>query len=129
MGGSDGQLRPAALERLERMNRRPRSTNEWKALIGVLSDILSGRVGITEGSRRVVDLRDTLNQESNDLFLPFVGVDSETDHVPLGDVRARWSSNALAREDLERARYEQESRPFVVEASEKLLQYAWRHAL
>ena len=105
------------------------TANDWKALIEVLSDLLADRVGITEASRKVASLRFSLGEESNELFFPFVGVDSETDAFPLGDVRNRWAPAALEREDAERIRYEQLCRPSLTQATEKLLQYAWKHAL
>jgi hypothetical protein len=111
------------------MKRDSRSANEWKSLIEVLSDLLASRLGATEACRKVVALRHVLGEESNELFLPFVGVESETDTFPLGEVRSRWSLSALDREDAERTQYEQLCRPSLVEASEKLLQYARRHAL
>jgi hypothetical protein len=37
-------------------------------------------------------------------FVIFGGIASETDHLPLGEVRTRWSSTALAKADEEIAR-------------------------
>jgi Protein of unknown function (DUF2489) len=104
-------------------------TDQWKLLVQVLEDLRSSRVGITEGCRNVVGLRHALDQENNELFLPFVAVDSETDHFPLGDVRARWSPIALAREDKERLACEQFYAAAIAEATDKLLTYARQHAL
>ena len=104
-------------------------SDQWKLLVQVLEELRSGRVGITEGCRNVVGLRHALNQENNELFLPFVGVDSETDHFPLGDVRARWSPSALEREDKERLACEAFYAAAIAEATDKLLTYATQHAL
>lgn len=79
---------------------------------------------MTEGCRRVSRLVFDLNQRSNKLFLPFVGVDSETDRFPLGDVRTRWSPAALARADEERANVEKHHKSFVANACTALLPYA-----
>jgi hypothetical protein len=103
--------------------------DQWKLLVQVLEDLRSGRVAITEGCRNVVGLRNALNQEKNELFLPFVAIDSETDHFPLGDVRARWSPSALEREDKERFACEQSYAAAIADATDRLLTYARQHAL
>ncbi|OGH71194.1 MAG: hypothetical protein A2921_03080 [Candidatus Magasanikbacteria bacterium RIFCSPLOWO2_01_FULL_43_20b] len=41
------------------------------------------------------------NLENNKSLLFFVGVASETDHLPFGDVRKKWSHDALAEKDKE----------------------------
>jgi hypothetical protein len=102
---------------------------QWKLLVHVLEDLRSGRMGITTGCRNVVALRDALEQGTNKLFLPFAAIDSETDHFPLGDVRARWSSSALEREDKERLACEHFYAGAVRDATDKLLPYARQHAL
>lgn len=99
-------------------------TQNWRDLIEVLNALLSERLSVTEGCRRVSRLASDLNQRSNKLFLPFIGVDSETDRFPLGDVRTRWSSAALVREDEERARVENHYKSFVANACTALLPYA-----
>jgi hypothetical protein len=103
--------------------------DQWKLLEQVLKDLRSGRVGITEGCRNVARLRHALGEERNELFLPFVAVDSETDHFPLGDVRTRWSPSALEREDKERLACEQFHTAAIGDATDKLLAYARQHAL
>ena len=104
------------------MNSKDAST--WRSLVVVLDALLSDRISITEGCRRVVRLRFELNEERSKLFLPFVGVDSETDAFPLGAVRDLWSPTALVREDQERSRVEDRCRPFVIKASKELIAYA-----
>jgi hypothetical protein len=114
---------------LERMTRDRYVSGQWKLLVKVLEDLRSTRMGITEGCRNVVALRHALGQEANELFLPFVAVDSETDHFPLGDVRTSWSSSALEREDKERLACEQFHFGAIADAAGKLLPYARQHAL
>ena len=102
---------------------------QWQARVEVLEGLVSGAVGITDGCRKVVALGHALDESSNELFLPFVGVDSETDRFPLGGVRERWAAAALAREDKERLATEENYRSFIKDACEKLLSVARRHAL
>jgi hypothetical protein len=101
----------------------------WRSPVTTLEGILQGRLGITEGCRTIVALRGLLHEQSNDLFTPFVGVDSETDRFPLGSVRDRWSATALAREDLERVNAENHYRSWLIDAARKLLAYANERAL
>ena len=90
-------------------------------------DALHGsRIGIVEASRIISASRFTLRQENNPLFLPFVGIDSETDHFPLGAVRELWASEALARYDQERELAEQHFGSFAMESAHALL--AWVHS-
>jgi hypothetical protein len=105
------------------------ATNDWKALVDVLGDLLGNRIGVTEACRTIADLGRTLGEGDNDLFLPFVGFDSETDSFPLGQVRERWASTVLRAQDEERIRYEELCRPWLLDAARKLLEYASRHAL
>ena len=116
------------------MNRAPprssmksKDADTWRSLVIVLDALLSERIGITEGCRRVVRLRIELGEERSELFLPFVGVDSETDAFPLGEVRELWSPAALVREDKKRSRVEDHYRPFVIKASKELIAYASSH--
>lgn len=103
---------------------KSQDAGNWRSLVVVLDALLSDRISITEGCRRVVRLRFELGEERSDLFLPFVGVDSETDAFPLGEVRELWSPAALVREDEKRSRVEDHYRPFVLKASKELIAYA-----
>jgi len=98
-------------------------------LIQVLEQLQAGRIGVTEGCRNIVALRAALGEEKNELFKPFVAVDSETDHFPLGEVRNGWSAVALDREDKERLACEQLHAEHIANAARKLLSHARAHAL
>src|SRR5262245_7042336 len=100
---------------------------QWKSLIQVLEELQGGRIGITQGCRNVVALRAALGEEKNALFTPFVAVDSETDHFPLGEVRNSWSVAALNREDKERLACEQLHAEDIANAARDLLSHARAH--
>jgi hypothetical protein len=53
--------------------------------------------------------------------LPFVVIDSETDHLPMGDVRQRWAPDVLARKDVEIQEAEAFYRDCAFAACERLL--------
>jgi hypothetical protein len=98
--------------------------SDWAALVETLQGVLERRIGLAEGSAIVARLRRVLGQQQNDMFLPFVGIDSELHMFPTGNVRERWSSDALSREDKERARLEQHYMPMAVKAIAILLPYS-----
>jgi|SRR5579871_1576566 len=95
-------------------------TTQWQELLEILDALLSGSIGITEGCRHIARLRHTLGQSENELFLPFVGVDSETDAFPLGEVRQKRSAEGLMRADEQRTAVETHYTPFVMRASKAL---------
>jgi len=101
----------------------------WNELIYALRNFLDNRVGVTEGCRNIVDIGRAMGEwPDNDLFLPFVAFDSDTDTRPVGPARARWAPAALVREDAERIEYENSCRAELSQAAEELLNYANRRA-
>ncbi len=73
-------------------------------VVTVARDILEGRSGVIEGSRLLASLSHCIGVGEFDAdFLPFVGIDSETDHLPIGEVRRHWAADALATKDAELA--------------------------
>ena len=58
--------------------------------------ILSGNLGIVAGARQLSGLGFDVGAEHDSDFIFFVGIDSETDHLPVGEVRSRWNAEADA---------------------------------
>ena|ERR1700722_11160989 len=75
--------------------------NDWahqqqKKIAETASHMLSGAVSYIKGARRIAGLRFDAGIETDPDILPFVGVDSETDGLPIEtDVRKLWSPEAL----------------------------------
>ncbi len=90
------------------------SEEEWfrdcKEVVHVSRSVLDRSVGVIEGARLLAALRFRVRAENDEDFLVFTGIDSQTDHFPLSDVRARWNSDALVRYDAERQRAESDFR-------------------
>lgn len=62
--------------------------------------MLNGDLGIIQGARILTTLRHHVTDEDHDAdFMPFIGIESETDHLPLGTVRQHWSEAALLTKD------------------------------
>lgn len=102
---------------------------QCKTMIDTLESLRDGRLGVIETARAIASIRTTLDDPDNPIFVPFIAVDSETDTIPVGDVRARCSREALVRFDAERETAEKLYRDHLIEASEPLLSYAKSHAL
>jgi len=60
------------------------------------SKILSGAVLPIEGARIIAASRFAARLQNDPDILPFVGIDSETDALPLGNERKHWQAQALA---------------------------------
>lgn len=84
--------------------------------------MLVGEVGPLEGVRAFLPLlhEDSSITSTDDYYL-LVGIDSETDDLPLGRVRDEWDSKSLREKDREIARCEDLWRDKVLAACERIL--------
>ena len=98
-------------------------------VIEIARGMISGQISIVEGSRQLALLSPEVTGKDLDPdFVPFIGIDSESDHIPLGEVRERWSKEGLERMDAEQREIEDHHRTWAIEASHKLLErYAGRN--
>jgi len=66
------------------------------AIFDAVQDMLAARLTYIEGARKIVAAwwESKLDEWDAD-FLPFVGIDSETEALPLGKMRAHWQPAAL----------------------------------
>src|SRR5438270_6748762 len=98
-------------------------------VVATAQRILSGELGIVAGARQLSGVRFDVGAEHDSDFIFFVGVDSETDHLPVGDVRSRWSSDALKAKDEELRAYEASVRDKAIQVCKSLVQrYETHHA-
>jgi hypothetical protein len=79
--------------------------------------IISGEVGVIEGSREMLKFQQWLHDWEDEDFRIFVGVDSESHHLPVGRVRDHWQPEALKKKDEEVRALEDFYRKDVVEAA------------
>src|SRR5882757_3419549 len=84
---------------------------------GIINDV----IGIVSGSRELARLRFGSTTEYDRDVLIFVGIDSESDHFPLGDVRRHWSAEALKAKDAELLDYEARVRERAFQACESFI--------
>ena len=79
--------------------------------------IANGRLGVVEGSWKLRELTFAdafVDDEMRALFMPFVAVTSETDHLPIGADRVNWNPDVLRAKDEEIRAYDEASRAQMV---------------
>jgi hypothetical protein len=84
--------------------------------------ILAGEVGIAEGAGELAEWRFDLGAEADPDFVFFVGVNSETDHLPIGPARRHWNPEILQAKDAELAHYAARVREQAFEICRRLIQ-------
>lgn len=67
-------------------------------VLALAKDFLNGKRALIETARNLREFGE-LEAEFWDSIRVFIGIDSETDALPIGDVRAMWDAKALQRED------------------------------
>jgi hypothetical protein len=83
---------------------------------------LRGEAKVLLGVRKLCRLHYELFDQIDDDFILFIGVDSETDGLPLGDERKYWNEKVLIKKDKEIAEYETRVKQEVLDACRKLIE-------
>lgn len=91
-----------------------RQTELRMQCIDTCQSVIEGDIGLVEGIRIVVSLSFDLGCEDEQPFLVFRGIESSSDHFPIGQPRASWHKDALAREDARRVEFERGLRDEIV---------------
>lgn len=81
----------------------PNEPNRAK-LLRTARAMLANELDLVAGVREICSLRFFLDA-GDPIFTPFVAVDFETDHFPVGDQRKLWAAAGLARVDAELRQY------------------------
>jgi hypothetical protein len=103
-------------------------TNEdyWRKqcqrLVAHAQELIEGRVGVIETARAMIQYRSWFRVGNDPDFMTFVGIDSETDHLPIGSVRQHWDNAALEKKDVEIKRAETFYRDQAMQAAQNLIQ-------
>ena len=92
-------------------------------IVSIARRIVAKEIDPLLGCRLIVrhqgSLLDVERQDPSLLVL--VGVESETDHFPLGEVRSHWDPSALAQQDRQRAEYLQRVEKDVLDACRAII--------
>lgn len=93
------------------------------AAVAAAKRMLSGELGIIEGSRLLTALRDDVEPAAIErLFTPFIVIESETDHFPAGPQECMWAPDALAERRAAMAKAEDLYRNDALEACVALIE-------
>lgn len=97
--------------------------NEQGAVIvKVAQAILNGTMDVIDGARMLHGLGHDVSADDLDPdFSIFVVIDSDTDHLPIGDERQLWSENALVEKDEEIRKIKAFYKDDVVQACTRLI--------
>jgi DNA-directed RNA polymerase subunit RPC12/RpoP len=90
-------------------------------ILSTAKELISGRLGVIAASRELSRFRQDVEQQIADVLLTFVGIDSETDTLPVGGVRKEWNREALERKDKEIAEAERIYRNSAMTAAAELI--------
>lgn len=89
-------------------------------------DLLEGRLSVIETARFMLPLAYWTKVQNESEFLLFRAIASETDDLPVGNVRAHWAADALEREDVRIEAAEKLWREQALSAAEELVKrYQW----
>lgn len=115
-------MRPAVVSIFIRLPQRQTMKNELARVLNTAQKMLDGSLGIVEGSRILADLRHRVADDERDPdFLPFVAIDSETDHLPVGEAKHHWSETALSEKEEEIQEVEEFYRDEALSACRRLV--------
>lgn len=90
-------------------------------LVVVAKAMLDGSMHLIEGVRRICALRHAVGQPDDEVFMPIRSIESETDHFPLGGMRAHCSADYLERMDDEMNRYLDDAKPEILSACKEII--------
>ena len=91
--------------------------------VAIAKGVLGGHIGIIDGCRQLSTLGHEVvpDWRVDDDFVVFGALDSETDHLPIGEPRRLWDPVALAQKDVEIKRFETRVREDVFAACRSVI--------
>ena len=90
--------------------------------VEIARQIVQGEMSIIEGSRFLSSIANEIDpSHDDDDFKTFIGIDSETDHLPIGTVRQLWNKEALEKKDKEIDKAEHWASEFGLEACKNII--------
>ncbi|EDY84537.1 hypothetical protein VDG1235_4168 [Verrucomicrobiia bacterium DG1235] len=89
---------------------------DCEKLLKLCDQIIENRLGLTIGSRRMNGFRELMKEDKNEEWMIFIGIDSETDHLPIGDEKNHWNKEILKKKEKELEEIEDHYRPYALES-------------
>ena len=99
------------------------SESDAQLALRIARDILDGSTPILLGCRRICGAIHRLGIDRDEPFVSFIGVESETDHLPIDpEERKLWNAQVLVEKDEEIARATEWAKDMVLAASRAVVQ-------
>jgi hypothetical protein len=92
-----------------------------KEIVEICDAVIHGNAGVIFASRKLRDLHYQMFDNVDDDFRIFIGIESETDELPIGDERQYWDAAVLTEKDKEIAEYEKKAEKDVIESCRRLI--------
>ena len=93
-----------------------------REIVSIAKGVLSGELGSVAGARQLAAWRFHVGADNDPDFTFFVGVESQTDEIPIGDVRVRWNREALKAKDADLQSFEASVWDKALQACQRLIQ-------
>jgi len=90
-------------------------------MLRLTEQLLSGELSVVAAARALKPFRNAVEPELSEILDVFVAIDSETDSLPLGEVRQHWNPGSLEREDMKVAVAERIWRERAMDAGTRLV--------
>ena len=94
---------------------------QHKRMIAHAYDLIHGRMDLVEAARELRNYKFRLRLESDNKFLIFDVIDTQTDHLPIGKPRQFWDKEALKIKDKELRSIETHYRDQALEAARNIV--------
>lgn len=91
-------------------------------IVSVAEAMTQGSMHLIEGCRTICRLLSHMEGPEAEVFLAIRGIESETDHFPLGDVRKECAPDYLKRMDSEMGRYIEGAREDILDLCHEIIQ-------
>ena len=91
-------------------------------IVAAAQAVLDGKLGIIEGAGKLAKFRINAKAEKDPDFIFLLGVDSETDHLPIGNAARHWNASVLKEKAKEIERVEGHYTERVFQACRSLIQ-------
>jgi hypothetical protein len=117
-----GRSAPEATAAILRI-RSDSTERDKQQAVSLARQTIDGKLGLIAGCRLLKRLSHSLahGYGAEEAFLVFGNVDSQTDDLPLADMRDKWDASAFAAKQVEVKRAEEEFRTVVIQACNSII--------
>lgn len=90
-------------------------------IIKIANEIINDQKNLIERCRLITKLIYKAGMEDDRIFDPIIAIESETDDIPLGDVRKLWDKDALKEKDKEIKEYETRNEQLIIDTCRNIV--------